>query len=86
MLIKKLFKMPRFPLKKLRKAQAIIGIAKKYSNEAMEYASSNALELEKYSYYFINSCAKNYRKPIDNRTLQTPTRQLELICLQGGKL
>ncbi len=84
-LLKRLFKMPRFPLKSLRKAQAIIGLAKKYSHEAMEYASDNALELEKYSYYFINSCAKNYRKPIDNRTLQTPTRQLEFICLQGGK-
>lgn len=85
-LVKRLIDMPRFPLKNLRKIQSVIGLTKKYSQETMEYASKNALELEKYSYHFINSCARNYRTPKDNRTLQAPKRQMEFTCLQGGKL
>ncbi len=81
-----LFKMPRFPLKNLRKVQAVISLGKKYSPVALEYACSSALELGNYSYHFINLCAKNYREPKDNKTQLAPIRQKELICLQGGIL
>jgi hypothetical protein len=84
-LIKKLFGMPRFPLKNLRKVQSILALSERYSQEAMEYASESALETQKYSYNFINSCAKNYREKKDMRVNEAPTRQLEFICLQGGK-
>lgn len=84
-LVKKLFKMPKFPLKNLRKVQAVLSLSNKYSKEAMEHTSETALEMNKFSYNFIKSCAKNYRKPKDLRTLDAPSRQLELICLQGGK-
>ncbi len=85
MLVNRLFKMPRFPLKNLRKVQAVMALTKKYSNEAIEYACETSLERNKHGYYFINSCAKNYRKEIDQRVNEVPIRQLELICLQGGK-
>jgi transposase len=85
MLVNRLFKMPRFPLKNLRKVQAVMGMTKKYSTEAIEYACGVSLERNKYGYYFLNSCAKNYRKQIDVRVDKAPMRQLELICLQGGK-
>jgi transposase len=84
-LVKKLFKMPKFPLKNLRKVQAVLSLSEKYSKDAMEYASGTSLEMHKFSYHFIKSCAKNYREPIDSRTSEAPIRQLELICLQGGK-
>ena len=79
-----LFNMPRFPLKNLRKVQAVISLGKKYSPVALENACSSALELGNYSYRFINLCAKNYREPKDNKTQLAPIRQQELICLQGG--
>ena len=84
-LVEKLIKMPRFPLKNLRKVQAVVGLRKQYSAEAMESAAMSALELNKHSYNFIKSCAKNYRPPVAETTLKAPQRSLELICLQGGK-
>ena len=84
LLVRRLFQMPKFPLKNLRKVQGILSLANKYPSEAMEYAGETALEMNKFSYNFIKSCAKNYRKPKDLRTFEAPSRQLELICLQGG--
>jgi len=84
-LVTRLFKMPRFPLKNLRKIQAILSLTNTYSQEAMEYACNASLEMEKYSYQFIKSCAKSYREKVDSRVNEAPIRQLELICLQGGK-
>ena len=84
-LIKRLLNQDRFPLKKLRKIQAVIGLKKKFSNDELDYGCEMALELGRYSYRFINSCAKNYLKPKDLRSLEAPQRQLELVCLQGGK-
>jgi hypothetical protein len=83
LLTKKLFEMPRFPLKNLRKVQAVIKLSAYFSKEAMEYASGSALELNKFNYNFIKSCAKNFRPKKENRIFQAPYRQLELICLQG---
>ena len=85
LLVKRLFDQPRFPLKNLRKVQSLISLSKKYSPEAMEYASESALEMNKYGYHYIKSCAKNYRPKRETRTNQAPARQLEFICLQGGK-
>ena len=84
-LTEKLFNMPKFPLKNLRKVQSVLSLSNKYSKEAMEYACETALEVEKYSYHFIKSCAKNHREKKEARVYQAPARQLELICLQGGK-
>jgi transposase len=83
LLTKRLFDMPKFPLKNLRKVQAVINLSAIFSKEAMEYASESALELNKYTYNFIKSCAKNFRPKKENRIYQAPYRQLELICLQG---
>jgi len=84
LLVQKLFQMPKFPLKNLRKVQGILALGDKYPRAAMEYACESALVRERYSYHFIKSCAKNYREEKDPRINIAPTRQLELICLQGG--
>ncbi len=85
-LIELLIDMPRFPLKNLRKMQGIIDLRKKYSSEAMEYASKSALELRKYNYNFIKSCAKNYREPENDQRHLPPNRQSDFTCLQGEQL
>lgn len=84
LLIRKIFNECRFPLKKLRRVQAILSLGKKYGKESLEYASGQALEFGKWGYHFIASCAKNYRPQETSKKLSAPQRELKFICLQGG--
>lgn len=84
-LIRKVFNQDRFPLKKLRKVQGILKLNIKYSNEALEHASGLALEFDKLSYYYIESCCKHYRPKVASSNTGAPIRDLNLICLQGGR-
>ena len=84
-LIEKLFNAERHPLKNLKKMQGVIQLSKGYSSAAMEHASSSALEYNRLQYRFIKSCAHYYKPAVPNIIKETPLRQLELICLKGGK-
>ncbi len=84
-LIRKIFNQDRFPLKKLRKVQGILKLNIKYSNEALEHASGLALEFDKLSFYYIESCCKHYRPKVASSNTGAPIRDLNLICLQGGR-
>lgn len=84
LLIKRLFEIPRnHPLRNLTKVQGIIGLEKKYTNEAIEYGAEAALLSNKLNYSYIKSCAKNFKISRPQKTL-LPNRQLEFVCLQGG--
>lgn len=85
-LAKKLIDEPRHPLKNLAKLQGILALADVFSSEALEDAVSSALELDKTSYSFIKQCTKNYRPSDKAVEVKAPLRQLDLICLQGGRL
>lgn len=79
-LINRLLKESRHPLKVLRKIQGILRLSKKYSQEIMEYACEQALEFNRFNYDNINRFAKNYSTKPNNQS--APARQLELIYLQ----
>jgi len=85
LVIEKLIKENRHPLKNLRKIQGILSLSDKYSPEALNYGCDRALEFNKLVKRFIENCAKSYRPKKDNNKSKTPIRQLDLICLQGGK-
>jgi len=83
--IQRLLVEAKFPLKNLRKAQAIMQLSSAHNKEAMEYASEMALTMERHNYRFFKSCLQNYRpKKLNENADRAPIRQLELICLQGG--
>ena len=83
--VEKLIKENRHPLKNLRKIQGILSLADKYSPESLNYGCERALEFNRLIKRFIENCAKSYRPRKENNKSKTPVRQLELICLQGGK-
>ncbi|MDH5580944.1 MAG: IS21 family transposase [Bdellovibrionales bacterium] len=85
LLIKKLIEVERHPLKNLRKIQGILNLSKNFSTEAFEEACDHALTHNKLYYQFINRCAKNYRGPTHETIDKAPIREMELICLQGGR-
>jgi transposase len=84
LLINKIFTTQCFPLKNLRRAQAILSLSKTYSNAALEFASKQALVFHKTNYRYIESCVKNYRPKITTNENQAPVRDKQFICLQGG--
>lgn len=83
-LICKVFNEQRFPLKRLRRVQAILALEKAHNHEALEYACEKALEFNKTGYHFIKSCAKNFKPKTNTIHLVTPVREKQFICLQGG--
>jgi len=83
-LVDRLFREEQFPLKKLRKVQGILELAKKFEKVAMEEAAETALIHNRLQYYFIKKCAENYRPPKSMNIYKAPARQLELICITGG--
>lgn len=83
--VEKLIKENRHPLKNLRKIQGILSLADKFSPESLNYGCERALEFDRLIKRFIENCAKSYRPKKENNKSKTPIRQLELICLQGGK-
>lgn len=84
-LAKKLIDEPRHPLKNLSKLQGILALAETLGDEAIEYAVGAALEQDKTQYSYIKKCAKNYRPDEDSPEALAPRRQLEFVCLQGGR-
>ena len=84
LLIERLIKMDRFPLKSLRKIQGILGLTNKYKFEVLDYAAEMALEFEKMTYRSMINFAKHYKSPISNIDKIAPDRSSQLICLQGG--
>ena len=83
--VERLIKANKHPLKNLRKIQGVLALEKKYSTQALDYACDRALVYDKLFKRFIENCAKSYRRPKENNISQTPKRDRELICLQGGK-
>jgi len=85
-IVKKLFEVSRnHPLRNLTKVLGVLALKNKFTDEAIEYGAESALELNRLSYNFIKSCAKNYR-PQKIKTTSLPNRQLQFVCIQGGLL
>lgn len=84
LLIEKLIKMDRFPLKTLRKVQGVLGLANHFSKEALEYGAGLCLEFDRLTYQGLKSFSKNY-KYVEAKLSEAPQRDLSLTCLQGGK-
>lgn len=84
LVIERLLREDRFPLKNLRRVQGILSLSKQFEREAMEYGCEMALQYESLNYDRIKRFAKGYR-PQKNKVFNiSPTRQADLICLQGG--
>ena len=81
LLIDRLSREAKHPLKILRKAQGILGLSKTFSKDALSYACAMALEFDRINYDNIKRFAKNYKK--EKKNTGVPKRQLELIFLQG---
>jgi hypothetical protein len=84
LLLERLFSEDRFPLKNLRRGQGIMDLAKQFDREAMEYGCEMALHYEYLNYDRIRRFAKGYRSVKNNEFNESPTRQADFICLQGG--
>lgn len=84
-LVKRLIDEPKHPLKNLSKLQGVLALAEAFGNEAIEYAVGAALEQDKTTYNYIKQCAKNYRPEDESSEAMAPLRQLEFVCLQGGR-
>jgi transposase len=84
LLIERLLNEDRFPLKNLRRVQGILQLSKQFEREAMEYGCEMALHFEYLNYDRVRRFAKGYRPEKNNEFNISPTRQADLICLQGG--
>lgn len=84
LLIERLLSEDRFPLKNLRRVQGILQLSKQFDKEAMEYGSEMALHFDYLNYDRVRRFAKGYRPEKNNEFNISPTRQADLICLQGG--
>jgi transposase len=83
LLVEKLINQSRYPLKILRKVQGILRLSKKFDKDALNYGCGMALEFNRLSYEHVRRFSKSYN--LSRVTIEkAPTRQLELICLQGG--
>ncbi len=84
LLIERLMNENKYPLKNLRKIQGIIKLSTQFEREAMEYGCEMAMNFEYTNYERIRRFAKGYRPQVNSEFDISPTRQIELICLQGG--
>jgi hypothetical protein len=84
-LYKRLVEEHRHPLKNLGKLQGVLSLAEAWGAEALEVAVGMALEHNKTTYAYIKQCVKNYRPEEDTFEAIAPRRQLEFVCLQGGR-
>ncbi len=84
-LVKKLIDEPKHPLKNLSKLQGVLALADTFGNDALEHAVGVALEEDKTQYAYIKQCAKNYSPDGNSFEAMAPRRQLEFVCLQGGR-
>ena len=83
-LVGRLIRMDKFPLKTLRKVQGVLGLSKNYSNDALESGAELCLEFNKLTYMALKNFTKNYQ-PKNEKVNSVPVRNINLICLQGGK-
>ena len=83
-LIERLMNENKYPLKNLRKIQGVIRLTTQFEKEAMEYGCEMAMTFEYLNYDRIRRFAKGYRPKCDSNFDSSPTRQIELVCLQGG--
>ena len=81
-LIKRLIKESKHPLKILRKVQGIMRLAKKYP-QAIDYACEMALIFDRLSYDNIKRFAGNFKKDKEETVKEKPVRQLQFTFLQG---
>lgn len=73
------------PLRYLRRIQGLLRLKSQgLSNEALEYAASQALTFEKYQLSFIKSCAENYQTSGGRLGACCPKRDPGHIYLRGG--
>jgi transposase len=84
LLVERLLNEDRYPLKNLRRVQGILQLAEKFETVAMEYGCEMALQFEYLNYDRIKRFAKGYRPKKEEFLDVSPTRQVDLICLQGG--
>ena len=84
LLVERLLNEDRFPLKNLRRIQGILQLSKQFEKVAMEYGCEMALHYDYLNYSRVKKFANGYRPVRDESTNQSPSRQTELICLQGG--
>lgn len=84
-LYKRLVEEPRHPLKNLGKLQGVLSLTEAWGAEALEVSVGMALEHDKTTYAYIKQCVKNYRPEEDTFEAIAPRRQLEFVCLQGGR-
>ena len=84
-LYKRLVDEPKHPLKNLAKIQGILALAETFSAEALESAVGIALEHDRVTYAYIKQCTKNYSPDEEVSEAIVPRRQLEFVCLQGGR-
>lgn len=84
LVVEKLLNEDRFPLKNLRRIQGILSLSKQFERDAMEYGCEMALHYEYLNYDRIKKFARGYRPQREKNIDLSPSRQAELICLQGG--
>jgi hypothetical protein len=84
LLIERLMNENKYPLKNLRKIQGIIKLSTQFEADAMEYGCEMAMKFEYMNYDRIKRFAKGYRPKGDLDFDTSPSRQIELVCLQGG--
>lgn len=83
MLIEKLIKMDRFPLKTLRKVQGVLGLKSSFDNQSLDWGAGLSLEFDKLTYRSVKNFSKNYKVNKEQKE-KAPIRSANLICLQGG--
>lgn len=84
-LVLAMFNEHRFPLKNLRRVQAVVSLTKRHTREAIEYGADKALLFNKLSYKYVESCAKSFSPKKPSSKGLTPNRNKKFICLQGGE-
>ena len=84
-LIEKLIKTAKHPLKILRKVQGITRLKNKYPKEALDYACEQALYFDRMNYDNIKRFADNFKKDKFQVPKDTPKRDEQYSFLQGEK-
>ena len=84
LLVERLIAESRYPLKVIRKAQGILRLEKVFGREVLDYACGEALEFNRLNFDNVKRFAKNFNVRSRDE-MPAPARQLEFICLQGGK-
>ena len=84
LLVERLIAESRYPLKVIRKAQGILRLEKIFGTEVLDYACGEALEFNRLNFDNVKRFAKHFNVR-SREEMPVPDRQLEFICLQGGR-